>query len=123
MISTGRTGWKEHPMNFFRLLPVILSFLVLAAHFSRAGSLTLSAACIIFPAVLLIKKPMVPMVMQTALLLGAVEWVRTLILIVQMRMEFGQPWTRLAIILGVVALFTGLSALVFQSKALRMRYR
>ena len=39
-----------------------------------------------------------------------------------MRVAFGEPWTRLAMILGAVALFTALSALVFRSKSLRDFY-
>jgi hypothetical protein len=35
----------------------------------------------------------------------------------------GEPWTRMAIILGVVAVITAASALVFRSRALRERYQ
>jgi hypothetical protein len=59
---------------------------------------------------------------QVALLLGSIEWIRTLVIFVQQRIDFGQPWTRLAIILGSVALFTALSALVFRSQTLRQRF-
>jgi hypothetical protein len=109
-------------MNFVRVIPVLLSFLLLAAHFYRAGLPVLSAFCALFPALLLVKKPWVPMVVQTALVLAAVEWLRTLIGVAQVRIGFDQPWARMAIILGCVMLFTGLSALVFQAKALRSRY-
>jgi hypothetical protein len=109
-------------MNLIRVIPLLLSFLLLAAHFYRAGLPVLSVACALFPALLLVKKSWVPVVVQTALLLAALEWIRTLMAVAQIRMEFGQPWTRMAIILGCVALFTGLSALVFQAKALRRRY-
>jgi hypothetical protein len=34
----------------------------------------------------------------------------------------GQPWTRLAIILGCVALATALCALVFETRRLRARF-
>ena len=40
-----------------------------------------------------------------------------------MRMSLGQPYLRMALILGAVALLTGLAALVFESQALRTRYR
>jgi hypothetical protein len=64
----------------------------------------------------------VPRLLQVLLLLGALEWLRTLYMFAQMRIAFEQPWTRLAIILGAVALFTALSGLVFRTKTLRKRY-
>jgi len=42
--------------------------------------------------------------------------------VAQIRIGQDVPWMRMAIILGVVALFTLLSCLVFRSKALRERY-
>lgn len=74
------------------------------------------------PTVLLIKRPMVARAVQIALLLGALEWVRTLIAIALRRQEVGEPWLRMAVILGVVALVTALSALVFQMKSLKDRF-
>jgi hypothetical protein len=38
-------------------------------------------------------------------------------------MALGQPWLRLALILGVVAALTLAAALVFRSRALRQRFR
>jgi hypothetical protein len=109
-------------MNFLRLLPVIISFLLLAAHFYRAGQLVPAIASLCFLLLLMIRKAWVPWVIQLTLLIGAVEWLRTLAFIAQMRIEFAMPWARLAIILGSVALFTALSGLVFRNKNLRKRY-
>ena len=109
-------------MNLLRLLPVLLSFLLLAAHFYRAGGEWLVAASLLLPFLLLVRRPWVPRAMQLALLLGAVEWLRTLWFIAQMRIGFDMPWVRMAIILGAVALFTALSGLVFLGKSLRDRY-
>ena len=109
-------------MNFLKLLPVIFSFLLLAAHFYRAGEVVLAAISLALPFLLFLKEVWVMRLIQAALLLGSLEWVRTLFGFAQQRIEFGQPWTRLAIILGSVALFTALSALVFKSQSLRQRY-
>ena len=109
-------------MNILRLFPIIISFLLLAAHFVRAGQTVLALVSLFFLIPLVVKKPWVPRVTQLALLLGAAEWLRTLFFIAQMRIEFGMPWTRMAIILGAVTLFTALSGLVFRSGALRKRY-
>ena len=74
------------------------------------------------PMLLLVRDSWVPRLMQVLLLLGAMEWLRTLFVIANMRITYDQPWVRMAIILGAVALFTALSGLVFRSKALRKRY-
>jgi len=110
-------------MNILRLMPVILSFLLLAAHFYRAGNLVLTALGIGVLFVLVLKKSWVPRVFQVLLVLGALEWLRALYYFAAMRIAWDQPWTRLALILGGVALFTALSGLVFKSEKLRARYR
>jgi hypothetical protein len=109
-------------MNILRLLPVFISFLLLAAHFIRAGQTILALVSLLILIPLFFRKHWVPWVTQLALLLGALEWLRTLFFIAQMRIEFGMPWIRMAIILGAVTLFTTLSGLVFRSKALRERH-
>jgi len=110
-------------MNALRLSPVILSFLLLAAHFYRAGHVVLAALCIAMLLLLLIRKAWIPRLFQVVLLLGALEWLRSLYFFAAMRIAWDQPWTRLAIILGAVAIFTALSGLVFRSKKLRARYQ
>ena len=110
-------------MSFLGLLPVFISFLLLAAHFMRAGQDSLMLLVLILPLLLFVKKSWVPRVFQLLLLLGAIEWLRSLFVFAQMRMAFGEPWFRLAVILGAVALFTALSGLVFRARALQQRYR
>lgn len=109
-------------MNIVRLIPVILSALLMAAHFSRADNFFLILLSLIAPFILLVRKPWAARAMQIALLLGALEWVRTLVVIARARLAVGEPWLRMAVILGVVALVTAGSALVFQTKALKTRY-
>ena len=109
-------------MNFLRLLPVFISFLLLGAHFLRAGHVFIVSVLLLILLLLIIRKSWVPRVIQLALLLGAVEWLRTLVSIAQIRIDSGMPWVRMAVILGAVALFTLLSGLVFRSRALRGRY-
>jgi len=109
-------------MNFLRLLPVVISFLLMAAHFLRDGRTVTAYVLLCLPLLLILRKAWVPRLMQLILLLGALEWVRTLYFIAQLRIGLGIPWTRMAIILGLVALFTALSCLVFRSEALRNRF-
>ena len=109
-------------MNVLRLLPVILSFGLLAAHFYRAGYPALTLCCIGVLILLFIRKSWVPRLFQFLLILGALEWLRSLYFLAAMRIAWDQPWTRMAIILAAVALFTALSALVFSSRGMRARY-
>ena len=110
-------------MNFVRLLPVILSALLLGAHFFRAGLTIPAVLMVLFPIVLLVKRPWVARLAQFVLVLGGIEWIRTLFVFVGQRREADQSWTRLALIIGSVALFTIGSGLLFSlSTALRQRY-
>ena len=110
-------------MTFVRLLPVILSSLLLGAHFFRAGLTFLAVLIVLFPVILLVKRAWVARLAQLVLVLGGIEWIRTLLVFVADRRETGQSWTRLAVILGSVALFTIGSGLLFSlSGALRKRY-
>jgi len=109
-------------MNLLKLIPVVLSSLLLAAHFYRSGQVVLATICIALLILLIFRKPWVPKLFQFLLILGALEWLRSLYYFAAMRIAWDQPWTRLAIILGAVALFTALSGLVFSNKAMRARY-
>ena len=110
-------------MNLLKLLPPILSFLILAAHFSRSNLMELSIFCIVVLLILFIRKLWVARLFQVLLVLGSLEWIRTLYYYAIERQAYGEPWMRLAIILGAVALFTGLSALVFRFGSLKIRYK
>jgi len=110
-------------MTFLLFLPVILSALLLAAHFLRGGHLLPVAACLAVGLLLAARRRWVARLVQAGLLLGALEWVRTLVAIVIARRLAGSPWARLALILGGVALLTAASALVFRSAPMRRRYR
>ena len=109
-------------MNVLRLIPVFLSFLLLAAHFYRSGQVVLAGLCVATLFLLFFRRPWVPKLLQILLILGALEWLRSLYYFAAMRIAWDQPWTRLAIILGAIALFTAFSGLVFKSKALSTRY-
>lgn len=109
-------------MNFFRLLPVILSALILGAHFFRTGSLLFVLIALAIPVILLIHRLWVARLVQIVLIAGGVEWVRTLVRLASERQAIGEPWSRLAIILGGVAILTACSALVFRLSALRKLY-
>ena len=101
---------------------MVISFLLLGAHFHRAGQSGITVLCAAVLLLLFLRKSWVPRVFQVLLLVGALEWLRSLYVLATMRIAFDQPWTRLALILGFVALFTALSGLVFRSKKLKAYY-
>jgi hypothetical protein len=109
-------------VNFVRLLPVVISALLMAAHFMRAGQELLMALSLTLPLLLLLKHRAVPLIVSVALVLGALEWVYTLVKIAAFRADMGASWGRMAWILGLVALFTACSALVFRLRGVRARY-
>ena len=110
-------------MNAFKLLPVVLSCLLLAAHFLRAGMLPLVVVSLTLPGLLLFRRRWVARLVQVFLVFGAFEWARTLLILVAERRAVGAPWSRLAIILGVVTILTAASALLFRCRSLRNRYQ
>lgn len=109
-------------MMFLKLLPVFLSYLLIAAHLLRDGNLPMVAASLAFPFLLLVRRPWAARLVLIGLILAAMEWVWTANVIAQDRQALLEPWTRMAVILGSVAAFTLLSTLVFLLKSVRDRY-
>lgn len=109
-------------MKMFRLLPVIFSMLFLGAHFYRAGHLLLAGGALLSLGLLFIRRPLAARLMQGLLVAGAIEWLFTAVGLVMFRQAQGLPWQRLAMILGLVAICTLLSALVFRTSGLKSRY-
>jgi len=103
-------------------IPVVLSLVVLGAHFMRYGNSVGVVGALVLIALLFVRQPWVARFMQVVLVLGALEWIRTLIELQQVRAALGQPYGRMLVILGLVAAVTACSALVFQSKALKRVY-
>lgn len=100
-----------------------LALTVLGAHFYRAMAWPLVALCLLLIVLLAWPRAWVVRLEQGALLAGAAVWVVTAAALVQQRLALGQPWLRMALILGAVAVLTAASALVFRSARLRARLR
>ncbi len=107
----------------FYYILIVLSLVVLGAHFLRDGNTPLVAACLILIGLLPIRHIVVARLVQTALVLGSLEWLWTLYRLLEIRLALGQPYTRMAVILVVVAAITFCSALLFQTRVLRQVYR
>lgn len=104
-------------------LPIVLSLVVLGAHFMRYGKPVGVIGSAVLIALLVVRRPWSARLIQVALVLGAFEWVRTLYALVQVRVVQDQPYIRMMIILGVVAAVALGSALLFQLPVLKKHYR
>jgi hypothetical protein len=97
-------------MRILRIILIVLAFVVLAAHVSRAGSNLFAGLILLAPLLLRVQEPWAGWTVRVALVLGGFEWIRTVVRLVGERRATGDDWTRLAVILGVVALLTFLAA-------------
>ena len=61
-------------------------------------------------------------VLQAALVLGVLEWLRTLTVLAVQRQHAGLPWLRMALILGAVAALALVAAWLFQTPRLARRF-
>ena len=103
-------------------IPIVISLVVLGAHFLRDGLWAGVFVCLLLVGLLFVRRPWVMRVIQVALVLGALEWLRTMYELGHIRALHGQPYGRMLVILGAVAAVTLCSALLFQSKTLREIY-
>ncbi|MFI5371357.1 MAG: hypothetical protein ACHQ52_07335 [Candidatus Eisenbacteria bacterium] len=105
-----------------RLIPAVLSLLVLGAHFLRRGQLVPCALCVGLALLLGLRRPWVPLLVQAALFAGAILWAGNTVVMVRERAHEGGPVLRLASILGSVTLFTAASAWLVGSRRVRDHY-
>ncbi|HVO50799.1 MAG TPA: hypothetical protein VMV60_07385 [Thermoanaerobaculia bacterium] len=97
-----------------------LAFLVLAAHFFRAGNLAFCAVSLLFLPLLFVPRRWAARLLEAGLFAGAVVWVVALGEFAGQRRAMGLPYTRLAIILGGVAVATASCLLVFRSERAKL---
>ncbi|NOR25824.1 MAG: hypothetical protein GQ542_15835 [Desulforhopalus sp.] len=109
-------------MIVLTILPILCSTLLIAAHFYRSGSLLLTAVSLLLPLVLFTRSHWAPRLVTVFLLLSAAEWLRTMLVFIEQYQAAGISWTRLAIILTSVSLFTALSSLAFKTASMKRRY-
>lgn len=109
-------------MTFLNLLPAIAGYILLSLHFFRADNLPVMLCPLLLIAAMFIRRPRIARLLQAGLVLGAVEWLRTAVILVTIRIRMDQPFLRLAIILGAVALCTALAALVFRTSRVRLHF-
>lgn len=113
---------KKSRKYIWLLIPAIFSFILLAAHFSRQNLTVIGIAALALLPLLFVKRKSSIWILQIALLLGSAEWVRSTLKYIEIRKQIDDDWTRLAIILFSVALFTLISGLLLFTKNISNQY-
>jgi len=103
------------------LAPVVISCLLMVAHFMYGGNPLLALVCLAVAFCVFSRSPKAARIVQVFLVLASLEWVRAIFAYVAERQGEGKAWMRLAVILGAVACFTLASSLVFLTKTIKER--
>ena len=99
-----------------------LALLLLAAHFLHAGLEPIAALGLLLVGLLFVPRPWAARTLQAVLAAGTIEWLLTAWTLARLRAGHDQPYLRLVVILGGVAMFTAVAAALFQHRALRARF-
>lgn len=97
-------------MRILRGVLAALCALILGAHCLRSGALVLLVCSICLVPVAFIPRSWARMTVRVALSLGALEWLRTLLVLRAERLAQGAPYLRMTVILvavGVLTAFAG----------------
>jgi len=92
-------------MIVLRLLPLIFAQLLFAAHIMRSFGSVWAAAVLILLFTLFIRRDWIIRLWQIIITFEIIEWIRTTIIIVQLRLAVDMPFIRLLIIMSAVILF------------------
>jgi hypothetical protein len=111
------------PIIPMRIIPLILAFFLLAAHFLRSGNIILMTLSVLVPLLLLFKKYWILLLVRWLAYLGALVWVHTTLILVQQRIMAGVPWARMFLILSGVTVFTLYSGHLLNSDIVKRRYQ
>lgn len=100
------------------LLLSSLSLLLAAAHLLRHFG-PLAWLILAGFVLLVVRKPVARLSLQIVLTLVTLEWARTLVALTVTRINRGEPWLRMVLILGVVTVISGLAAGLLSTRPLR----
>lgn len=92
-------------MIILRLLPLIFAQLLFAAHIMRSYGLFWAIVVLLLLFTLFIRREWIIRIWQVIIVFVILEWIRTTIVIIQLRLAVDMPYTRLLIIMCVVIIF------------------
>jgi hypothetical protein len=105
-----------------RISIYVVAAVLIAAHFLRVGDMVVVALCLATPLLFLVRRHWSLLVLQWLAYMAAAIWLFTAWQIVDMRLAFGQPWLRAALILLAVAVFSMLAGGLLRRRSLQLRY-
>lgn len=111
--------WEDRPM-VARIALVILTAVLLAAHFLRAGNYPLVALCLAAPLLLLVRQRWSLVVLGGLAYAAGTTWLWAAWDLVDLRHALGQPWHRAAAILIGVAAVNVLTGALLHREAMRL---
>ena len=123
-----RVHLSSNGLNVADVLAMALTFaalfcLIMAAHFLRMGALPGVLVCLALPIVTALTRARWALrSLQALLISGSVIWVSTALRIGAERRAAGEPWLRMALILGTVAALTALAAALLSRRSVLERY-
>lgn len=109
-------------MAFLLVVPTILSLLIFCAHLFRSGALVFVPLVLLSMPLLALRSGLVARFFQLLLVFISAQWVLTALFLANKRANAGEPWMRMAAILGGVALFAFFAAALFETPPLLRRY-
>ena len=104
--AAAQSTVRQTPMTILFMAAPLVAFLVLAAHFFRADNQLGLWVSLLAIVLMFVRRPWAARALQVLLVLGSLEWLRSTVTLIQARSELGQPFLRLALILGAVILLT-----------------
>ena len=99
------------------------AWLLLAAHYSRADNILFMILSLLIPLLFLIRKRWALLSLQIVTYAGSLVWIQSTIEYARQRSMSGESWTRLAVILVSVAVFTFITGLLLNSRKMKAVYR
>jgi hypothetical protein len=117
----NKAGNKNKMMT--RVIPLIIAFLLLGAHFLRSAHIILAGASLLIPLLLLIKKRWSLLLVKWLTYSGAIVWMQTTFSLVQQRRMAGLPWIRMMLILSGVTILTLYAGYLLNSDIVKRRYQ
>ena len=106
-----------------RISLYVVAAALIAAHFLRVGNMVAVALCLAAPLLFLVRRRWSLLILQWLAYVAAAIWLATAWQIVDMRLAFGEPWLRAALILIAVAGVSMLAGGFLRSYSLHLRYR
>ena len=109
-------------MLIIRLLPLIFTQLLFAAHIMRSFGIIWAIAVLILLFTLFIRRDWILRLWQIIIAFDVIDWIRTTIVFVQLRLAVEMPYLRLLIIMGAVILFNLFVIYLLRRPKVKMLY-